>query len=262
MNSTRWTSWDLETHDLENPRIIQIGAAYFQGQELFDSRKTYVNPEVPIAEGAKRVHGITDEMVSSAPRFADIASDLAEELENHGGNFIVGYNSRRFDVPATKRHFSECGISWEPRILDAYDFVNWKLRKRRGRKLVDLCPAFGVIYGETDAHDAGKDAEATGLLLVAMQRDGLIPLDMNEAADIGAVYAARLDAEWDRFKWYLYEREDGIMRMGYGKHSGVPLAEVDSGFIRWALGKNDTETDPGSKMPAEVEALFRARIGA
>lgn len=95
-----------------------------------------------------------------------------------------------------------------------------------------------------------------------MQRDGLIPLDMNEAADIGAVYAARLDAEWDRFKWYLYEREDGIMRMGYGKHSGVPLAEVDSGFIRWALGKNDTETDPGSKMPAEVEALFRARIGA
>lgn len=140
MNSTRWTSWDLETHDLENPRIIQIGAAYFQGQELFDSRKAYINPEVPIAEGAKRVHGITDEMVSSAPRFADIASDLAEELENHGGNFIVGYNSRRFDVPATKRHFSECGISWEPRILDAYDFVNWKLRKRRGRKTCRSLP--------------------------------------------------------------------------------------------------------------------------
>lgn len=256
--SINWAAFDLETHDLDGPtgpRIIELGSAYFRGSSHHTTETLRINPGVPISPKATEIHGITDEDVVGRPMFAQVAPQLAIDHAKDGDNTIVTYNGRRFDIPATIKHFAECGIDWQPRTLDVYDFVNWHLRHMRNRKLVDLCQHYGIPL--ENAHSAGDDAEAAGLLLLKLQADGIIPKDIGEAIALGNAYAPRLDKEWERFRWYIYIREDGIPRIGYGKHIGVQLAEVDRGFLGWALRTNDQERDLEKKMPAEVVALFR-----
>jgi DNA polymerase III subunit epsilon len=250
-----WAAFDLETHALENPRIIEIGAAYFRGNSHHTTENLRCNPGCPITPGATAIHGITDDAVSSAPVFAQRAAQLAIDLAQDGGNTIVTYNGRRFDIPATVQHFKECGIDWQPRTLDLFDFVNWKLRHLKNRKLEDMCQRFGV--GLANAHRAADDAEAAGNLLLTMQMEGLIPEDIEEAIEVGKIYAEKLDKEWQRFKWYIYVREDGVPMCGYSeKNIGQPLAKLP-GFLRWALNLNEQESDPDKKMPTEVVELFK-----
>ena len=55
-----------------------------------------VNPQQPIPKFVAELTGITDETVSGAPVFADIAADLLPLLH---GAVVVAHNSR-FDYPA------------------------------------------------------------------------------------------------------------------------------------------------------------------
>jgi hypothetical protein len=70
---------DTETTGLHDAWIVEIAIVDVTGQVLLD---TLVNPGVPIPADAAAIHGITDEMVSKAPVFADILPDLTRIL--HG----------------------------------------------------------------------------------------------------------------------------------------------------------------------------------
>ena len=52
----------------------------------------------------------------------------------------------------------------------------------------------------------------------------------------------------------LVDREDGqTIRLGFGKHIGLPLAEVEPGYLNFCLGKMD------DKLTDETKSLFRER---
>lgn len=76
---------DLETTDLSG-RVVEIAVVNMQGGVLFDS---LVNPLVPISEGARAIHRITDEMVAGAPTFAAIFEALCRVLR---GRTVITYN--------------------------------------------------------------------------------------------------------------------------------------------------------------------------
>ena len=70
---------DTETTGLEpaqGHRVIEIGLV-----ELQNRRPTgrtfhrYLNPERPVDEGARAVHGLTDEFLAGQPKFAEIAAE-------------------------------------------------------------------------------------------------------------------------------------------------------------------------------------------
>ena len=65
---------DTETTGLDwknGDRIIEIGCVELLARRLTDNRfHRYLNPERSIDAGAVEVHGITDEMLRDAPRFA------------------------------------------------------------------------------------------------------------------------------------------------------------------------------------------------
>lgn len=82
---------DTETTDLDG-EIIELAVINLQGETVFNQR---FNPKRPISEGAKAIHGITEEMLANEPRFADCAPDLFSALVASG--LVLIYN-RAFDM--------------------------------------------------------------------------------------------------------------------------------------------------------------------
>ncbi len=77
LRSPRTVILDTETTDLDG-YLVQIAIIRaHDGAVLLD---TLVNPEYPISDGARAVHGISDEQLVGAPTFSQIAEDLVSLL--------------------------------------------------------------------------------------------------------------------------------------------------------------------------------------
>ncbi|NWP65722.1 DNA polymerase III subunit epsilon, partial [Escherichia coli] len=76
----------------------------------------FVNPERLIPEDAIRVHGITDEKVKDAPKFAEIVDDLFEFI---GDAQLIAHNAN-FDRNFIDFELNRAGrqITGEPRWID------------------------------------------------------------------------------------------------------------------------------------------------
>jgi DNA polymerase-3 subunit epsilon len=135
---------------------------------------TYCNPGVPIPEGARAVHGITDEMVESEPKTAEVVRRLLECLRGiHALGWPLLIYNAPYDWPLLHAEAERTGVDLEeipplplidPLVLDrGYD------RFRKGsRKLADTARHYGVELA--DAHDAFADAAAAAGLLRALVR--------------------------------------------------------------------------------------------
>jgi DNA polymerase III epsilon subunit family exonuclease len=95
---------DTETTGL-NPRygdrMVEIALARFRGDVMEDYYVTLLNPGRPMSPGAARIHGITDDDVREAPRFADIIPPLRAALADvvivaHNAPFDLGFVSNEF----------------------------------------------------------------------------------------------------------------------------------------------------------------------
>ena len=79
---------DTETTGLDDhAEICEIAVLDADGTSLVD---TLVRPTGPIPDGARQVHGITDDDVRDAPTFAEIAPWLRDVLD---GREVVIYNA-------------------------------------------------------------------------------------------------------------------------------------------------------------------------
>ncbi len=95
---TRQIILDTETTGLNarlGDRIIEIGCIEMVNRRFTGNNwHTYVNPERKIDEGAKAVHGITDEFLADKRKFGEI---VAEFLDYVRGAELVIHNAA-FDV--------------------------------------------------------------------------------------------------------------------------------------------------------------------
>ena len=106
---------DLETtgttplHD----RITEIALIRFEDGVETDRWETLVNPEVSIPPFISRLTGITNEMVSDAPRFEDIAGKLYGYIE---GAVLAAHNVR-FDHGFLKSEFKRLGAVLRQKVM-------------------------------------------------------------------------------------------------------------------------------------------------
>jgi len=75
-------------------RIIEIGAYRIRRGKICEEFQTLVNPELPLPRFVSMLTGITDEMVTAAPRFSEVVESW---LDFAGENVLVAHNSD-FDV--------------------------------------------------------------------------------------------------------------------------------------------------------------------
>ena len=87
---------DFETTGLKSKseRVIEVGVLRIENNEVVAKFEALINPEKPINQFVQRLTGITNDDVSSAPKFVDIADQLEEILQ---GTIMVAHNAK-FDV--------------------------------------------------------------------------------------------------------------------------------------------------------------------
>jgi DNA polymerase-3 subunit epsilon len=129
-----------------------------------------VRPLRPIPAEATAVHGISDEDVSSAPCFTEIAPELLEVL---AGAVFVAHNAR-FDLAMLQHAFLGAGIEYRPAAvactLDAFRLLEPLAPDHR---LESICERRGIPL--VDAHRAHSDVSATAALLHLLLDEGVAP---------------------------------------------------------------------------------------
>lgn len=208
---------DLETTGthLGVDRIVEIAIVRINTDGSKTVKRKLLNPEMPISQISREIHGITDDMVRSAPTFRQVANEIKQFMENCD---LAGYNSNRFDIPLLAEEFLRVGLE--------FDF--------RGRRLLDVQRIYHMMEQRTlsaaykfycnrileSAHSAEADASATwDVLLAQVQRYPQLGLTLDSILEcIGEEcivdFARRMIMD------------NGVEIFNFGKHKGRPVADV------------------------------------
>jgi DNA polymerase-3 subunit epsilon len=106
---------DLETTGAASQidRITEIGLVEIDRAGVVAEWSSLVNPGRSIPADIQDLTGITDDMVSGAPAFSELASELHRRLE---GKLLIAHNAR-FDYGFLSREFHRAGYSYRPDVL-------------------------------------------------------------------------------------------------------------------------------------------------
>lgn len=160
-----YVAMDIETTGLdprEGDRVIEIAALRFHRGNTLDSFVSFVNPQIPVKYGAFLVHGITDDMLASAPSFGDIFDDLVRFID---GDVTVFHNAP-FDLNFLKRESRIIGRRWiKNPVIDTLKLSRRLSRNRGGHSLENLSKRLGT---GKPTHRAMDDAHATGKILLEL----------------------------------------------------------------------------------------------
>ncbi len=138
--------------------ITEVGAVKVRGGEVLGEFQTLVRPGEPIPAFIQVLTGITDAMVSQAPR---IDSVLPAFLEFARDSVLVAHNAG-FDISFLKEAARSTGHPWPGfRVLDTVHLARQLVGRdeSRNHKLSSLAVVFGATT--TPDHRALHDARAT-----------------------------------------------------------------------------------------------------
>lgn len=165
-HSAPYVILDTETTGL-NPssdKIIQLSAIkYDPSGTPVDFYNTYLNPGRPIPAGASRVNGITDDMVSNAPKAEEVRQAFLTFL---GELLIVGYNVN-FDLRFLYSTFGDVFDGWG--YVDALSIARASLWTS-DYKLETVASCIG-FQPTSSFHDSFTDCEAVAAVLQELGAD-------------------------------------------------------------------------------------------
>jgi superfamily I DNA/RNA helicase len=155
---------DIETTDFTaSCEIVELGAVRVSGGAIIAEYGQLVKPQVPIAESARRVHGITDEDVREMPTLAAAWSAFRSFC---GDDIWVAHNGNGLDFPVLRRLGAELPEGAE---FVSYDSLPLARALHSGScKLGELAHAFGIEVGQ--AHRARDDARTLALVFLELQK--------------------------------------------------------------------------------------------
>lgn len=168
-STTRWVVVDLETTGMspaKGDRIVEIGAVAVEGGRITETYSTLVHPERLIPYFVQRVHGISDAMVASAPRFAQV---LPAFLAFCGDSPLISHNAP-FD--RSFLDFQATLVTQAPlphAHLDTLRLARLLLPKLGKHNLDALVNHFGVTLPPKERHRALGDAKATAEIWLKME---------------------------------------------------------------------------------------------
>lgn len=165
IKSSQFAVIDVETTGLfprKHDRIIEIAVVTVTGcGETIEEYASLLNPGRDL--GPTDIHGIRGSDVISAPRFEDVAGDLADRLS---GSVVAGHNVR-FDLDFVVAEFLRLGVDLPvlPSVC-TLSLAGRLVLAAPSRRLSGCCEALGIPH--VAAHSALGDARATARLLVAL----------------------------------------------------------------------------------------------
>ncbi|MBL8906284.1 MAG: CBS domain-containing protein [Rhizobiales bacterium] len=278
---------DTETTSLDTKRarVVQLGAVLIRNGKIdrVEGFQSLVNPGEAIPPASTAIHGITDEMVKDAPRFAAAMPDLAAYL---GQRLVIGF-AVDFDVAVLKREHALANRPWRDfRYLDLRDLSMLLAPPLPEFSLDTVAAWLGASGGRR--HSALGDAQLTAdafLRLVPLLRErGIRTLGEAERAvrqmQPGRIAAASRDgaiAALSRVDTYPYQHRvrDVMKAPPVAIDPGVSIREalrllvsrrISSVFIRpegasgcWAIA---TERDILRALDTDSESALKRPIAS
>jgi DNA polymerase-3 subunit epsilon len=135
--------------------ITEISIQVFDGNSVVEKFETLVNPGQPIPRYIQAMTGITDEMVSNAPPFEDVAESVYNFLYDR---VFVAHNVN-FDYSFIKAHLAAVGYEYNAKRLCTVRLSRKIFPGLPSYSLGKLCNSLDIQI--TDRHRAGGDAAAT-----------------------------------------------------------------------------------------------------
>ncbi|UKJ05978.1 exonuclease domain-containing protein [Solitalea lacus] len=196
--------------------IIEVAVFVHDGFTIVDKYETLVNPGVPIPIHIQALTGITNEMVSNAPLFREIAGDLFEILEDkifvaHNVNFDYSFLHHQFDLLNYKLQTKKlCTVRLARKIFPG--FPSYSLGK--------LCKQLSITL--ENRHRAGGDACATTVLfskLLDNDFDGFIELSLKKGSKEASLPANLPKEHVENLPhapgvYYFYDKKGKIIYIG------------------------------------------------
>ena len=183
---TETTGFDPKTGD----RMIEVGC--IEIDDLLPTGRTFhrlINPERDIPAGAIAVHGITNDKVRDAPKFAEIAVDLLDFI---GDAPVIAHNAG-FDRAFLNHELGLCGqlLIEEVRWIDTLQMAKMSF-PGMANSLDALCRRFKISLTERTLHGALIDARLLSDVYLELKGGKARSLELVSVhADVGADGAPR-----------------------------------------------------------------------
>ncbi|NYH13255.1 DNA polymerase III subunit epsilon [Paraburkholderia bryophila] len=164
---------DTETTGLNartGDRILELGCVEMVNRRLTGNNlHFYINPERDSDPGALAVHGLTTEFLSDKPKFAEIADQIRDfiqdaELIIHNAPFDIGFLDAEFALLGLPPVKTYCG-----EVIDTLARAKQMFPGKRN-SLDALCDRFGVSNAHRTLHGALLDSELLAEVYLAMTR--------------------------------------------------------------------------------------------
>lgn len=135
--------------------ITEIAIYKFDGHEVVDQFISLVNPEKAIQPFVVKLTGINNAMLSSAPKFYEIAKRIIEITDDC---IIVAHNAQ-FDYRILRTEFTRLGYDYQRKNLCTVELSKKLIPDQASYSLGKLVRALGIPMA--DRHRATGDAMAT-----------------------------------------------------------------------------------------------------
>jgi len=139
-------------------RVTEVAIFKTDGKQIIDSFSSLVNPSRPIPPHISRLTGITDQMVSDAPQF----SEIADKIDAFTKDSVFVAHNVNFDYSFFRSEFQRLGKSYRRKKLCTVRLSRQIIKGKASYSLGRLCADLRIPL--LNRHRAFGDAEATTLL--------------------------------------------------------------------------------------------------
>lgn len=222
--------FDLETTgiSISTDRIVEIALIKIHPDGKEESRVMKINPGMPIPPESTAIHGISDADVANAPKFEEVARELAEFMKNCD---FAGFNSNKFDFPLLVEEYLRAGIDFDVenrKFIDAQRIFH--VMEPR-----NLAAAYKFYCDKSleNAHSAEADTRATLEVLKAQ-------IDKYEQLknDVDYLHSFSGQSKNVDLAGRMVYNEQGKEVFNFGKHRGKLVEQVlkqDQGYYQWMM---------------------------
>lgn len=155
--SNKYCIIDVETTgtSARDGRITEVAIYCHDGEKITDEFSSLINPEQRIPYRITQLTGITDRMVSDAPRFCEVARRIVEMT---AGATFVAHNAA-FDYGFFREEFARLGYDFQRERLCTVRLSRKLIPGKPSYSLGNLCQSLGIEINHR--HRAAGDALAT-----------------------------------------------------------------------------------------------------
>ncbi len=155
---------DVETTGMsyKNGGVIDVGILRIEQGQVVQTMRQLINPGTSLPAFITQLTGISNDDITGAPTFTEVAQDVYDLLE---GCIFVAHNAR-FDYAFIKEELGRAGYQFKPRLLCTVKLSRALYPHYRSHKLDALIERFAIPILER--HRAFADAEATWKALQCM----------------------------------------------------------------------------------------------